>query len=93
MQIYCERGQGLHPAFRLGRERTLAGSKDHERFSADTVFLVSQRVRRCSQAAARVAALQLYRVHLFTKRPRVFTLAPPLADAVKLTTEVWRASF
>jgi hypothetical protein len=35
----------------------------------------------------------IYRVHLFAKEPRVFTVAPPLEDAVHLRPETWRASF
>src|SRR5208283_942295 len=36
---------------------------------------------------------QIYRVHLFTSGPRVFTIAPPLETHLKLSTETWRASF
>ncbi len=36
---------------------------------------------------------RLYRVHLFSQTPRIFTLAPPLDSVVRLRTEAWRASF
>jgi len=36
---------------------------------------------------------QIYRVHLFATRPRIFTIAPPLEKCVNLSTETWRASF
>jgi len=35
----------------------------------------------------------LYRVHLFAKGPRIFTLVPPLEATVRLSPEAWRASF
>ncbi|WP_263377186.1 DUF3883 domain-containing protein [Granulicella aggregans] len=59
--------------------------------SARTPFFLSR--NECAVAAERPEEWRLYRVHLFAKGPRVFTLAPPLDGAVKLTTEVWRASF
>jgi hypothetical protein len=36
---------------------------------------------------------QIYRVHLFATRPRIFKIAPPLENSVNLSTETWRASF
>src|ERR1019366_5738805 len=36
---------------------------------------------------------RIYRVHLFAKGPRVFTVAPPLEESVHLRPEPWRASF
>jgi hypothetical protein len=36
---------------------------------------------------------QIYRVHLFATGPRIFTIAPPLENSVRLSTETWRASF
>lgn len=35
----------------------------------------------------------IYRVYLFAQQPKIFTLIPPIEDAVQLSTEVWRASF
>lgn len=36
---------------------------------------------------------QIYRVHLFSTGPRVFTISPPLEGKLRLSTETWRASF
>jgi hypothetical protein len=59
--------------------------------SARTPFFLSR--NECAVAAERPQEWRLYRVHLFASDPRVFTLAPPLDSALKLTTETWRASF
>jgi hypothetical protein len=59
--------------------------------SARTPFFLSR--NELAVAAERPKEWQLYRVHLFAKGPRVFTLTPPLEDALNLTTETWRASF
>ena len=44
-------------------------------------------------AGERPTEWRIYRVHLFANEPRVFTLAPPLDQVVKLRPEVWQASF
>lgn len=44
-------------------------------------------------AEARSDVWRLYRVHLFAQRPSIYTLSPPLAQAVHLRAEAWRASF
>jgi hypothetical protein len=44
-------------------------------------------------AIERPADWRIYRVHLFAKEARIFTIAPPLEAAVNLTAETWRASF
>jgi len=36
---------------------------------------------------------RLYRVHLFAQCPSIYTLSPPLAQALHLRAEAWRASF
>lgn len=36
---------------------------------------------------------RLYRVHLFAKAPRIFTLAPPLQGAIRLEPQTFRACF
>lgn len=36
---------------------------------------------------------RIYRVHLFSSDPRIFTVAPPLEEALILRPETWRASF
>ena len=59
--------------------------------SARTPFFLSR--NECDLATERPAEWRIYRVHLFAKGPRIFTITPPLLNAVKLTTETWRASF
>jgi hypothetical protein len=44
-------------------------------------------------AKARSESWRLYRVHLFSQAPRIFSLAPPLDAVLHLRTEAWRASF
>ena len=59
--------------------------------SARTPFFLTR--NECDLATERPADWRIYRVHLFAKEPRVFTIAPPIENAVKLTAEAWRASF
>ena len=59
--------------------------------SARTPFFLTR--NECRLATERPAEWRIYRVHLFAMGPRIFTIAPPLENAVKLTTETWRASF
>ena len=59
--------------------------------SALTPFFLS--CNECAVAAKQSKEWQLYRVHFFAKSPRIFILAPPLNGSVKLTTEIYRASF
>jgi hypothetical protein len=59
--------------------------------SARTPFFLSR--NECALANERPADWRIYRVHLFAKKPRIFTIVPPLENAIKLTTETWRASF
>jgi len=59
--------------------------------AARTPFFLSRNER--SMATERPLDWSIYRVHLFAKRPRIFTISPPLEDAVQLTPETWRASF
>jgi len=59
--------------------------------AARTPFFLSR--NECALATERPADWQIYRVHLFAKEPRIFTIAPPLENVVRLTTETWRASF
>jgi hypothetical protein len=59
--------------------------------SARTPFFLSR--NECDLATERPADWRIYRAHLYAKGPRIFTIAPPLANAIKLTTETWRASF
>lgn len=59
--------------------------------SARTPFFLTR--NECEVAAERPAEWLIYRVHLFAKEPRIFTIAPPVENAVKLLPETWRASF
>ncbi len=59
--------------------------------SARTPFFLTR--NECGMAVKRSADWRIYRVHLFAKSPRVFTIAPPLENAVRLAPETWRASF
>ena len=59
--------------------------------SARTPFFITRNEHHL--AAERPADWLIYRVHMFSTSPRVFTIEPPLKDAVRLTTETWRASF
>jgi hypothetical protein len=47
----------------------------------------------CELAKERPTDWRIYRVHLFAKNPRIFTIAPPLEAALHLRPESWRASF
>ena len=59
--------------------------------SAKTPFFLTRNER--SVAIERPEAWRIYRVHLFSTQPRIFTLAPPLEDAVHLRPETWRLAF
>jgi hypothetical protein len=59
--------------------------------SARTPFFLSRNERE--MAIERPADWRIYRVHLFAKDARIFTVAPPLENAVNLRPETWRASF
>lgn len=59
--------------------------------SARTPFFLSR--SECAMAAKQPLHWQIYRVHLFAQAPKIFTISPPLENALKLTTETWRASF
>ena len=59
--------------------------------SARTPFFITR--NECQLAVERPADWLIYRVHLFATSPRVFMIEPPLENAVRLTTETWRASF
>ncbi len=59
--------------------------------SARTPFFLTR--NECAMAAERPADWRIYRVHLFGRAPRVFIVAPPLDETVRLSPEVWRAEF
>ncbi len=72
-----------------GRERLLEVKTTNG--SARTPFFLTR--NECDLAMERPADWRIYRVHLFAKEPRIFTIAPPLENAVNLSPETWRASF
>lgn len=59
--------------------------------SAQTPFYLSR--NEFEVARERPLEWRLYRVHLFARDPRIFTIAPPLESAVHLRVETWRAHF
>ena len=72
-----------------GRERLLEVKTTNG--SARTPFFLSRNER--DLAVERPADWRIYRVHLFVKEPRIFSIVPPLENAVNLRPEIWRASF
>jgi hypothetical protein len=72
-----------------GRERLLEVKTTNG--SARTPFFLSRNER--DLAVERPADWRIYRVHLFAKEPRIFSIVPPLENAVNLRPEIWRASF
>jgi hypothetical protein len=59
--------------------------------AAKTPFFLSRNEREVSDA--RRDTWHLYRVHLFSQKPQIFTVRPPLESTLYLTPESWRASF
>ena len=72
-----------------GRERLIEVKTTNG--SARTPFFLSRNEHDLSME--RPADWRIYRVHLFAKEPRIFTITPPLEGAVSLAPEIWRASF
>ena len=59
--------------------------------AARTPFFLSR--NECEIALERPAEWSIYRVHLFARQPRIFTISPPLEKSVHLSPETWRAFF
>jgi hypothetical protein len=72
-----------------GRERLIEVKTTNG--AARTPFFLSR--NECELASERPSDWCIYRVHLFARKPRIFTIFPPLEDAVHLSPETWRASF
>ena len=72
-----------------GRERLIEVKTTNG--AAKTPFFLTRNER--DLATERPADWRIYRVHLFAKQPRIFTVSPPLEVAVNLWPETWRASF
>jgi hypothetical protein len=58
---------------------------------ATTDFFLTRTEKEVSME--RPDAWRLYRLHTLAAKPRLFVLAPPLEDSVRLSAEAWRASF
>jgi hypothetical protein len=59
--------------------------------SSRTPFFLTR--NECDVATQCPNEWRLYRVHLFATDPRIFAIAPPLENHVRLATETWRAFF
>ena len=59
--------------------------------AARTPFFLSR--NECQLAIERPLDWCIYRVHLFAKQPRIFTIRPPLDESIRLEPESWRAFF
>jgi len=59
--------------------------------AARTPFFLSR--NECELANERPIDWSIYRVHLFARQPRIFTITPPLENTVHLRPETWRAFF
>jgi hypothetical protein len=73
----------------LGQERLIEVKTTNG--AARTPFFLSR--NECEFAKERPTDWSIYRVHLFAKNPRIFTISPPLEGAINLRPETWRASF
>jgi len=72
-----------------GRERLLEVKTTNG--SARTPFFLTR--NECDVAKQRPEDWCIYRVHLFAREPRIFTISPPLELKLDLHAELWRASF
>jgi uncharacterized protein DUF3883 len=72
-----------------GRERLIEVKTTNG--AARTPFFLSRNEREV--ATERPTDWSIYRVHLFARQPRIFTISPPLEETLHLTPESWRASF
>lgn len=72
-----------------GRERLIEVKTTNG--AARTPFFISE--NECQKAQASMESWRLYRVHLFAQNPRIFQIAPPLNNALRLRPDIWRASF
>jgi len=74
---------------RCGREQLIEVKTTNG--SARTPFFLTRNER--DLAAERPGDWRIYRVHLFAREPRIFTIAPPVEKTVNLLPETWRACF
>jgi hypothetical protein len=73
----------------LGRERLIEVKTTNG--AARTPFFLSRNEHEV--AGERPMEWCIYRVHLFARQPRIFTILPPLEGKLHLRAETWRASF
>jgi len=59
--------------------------------AARTPFFLSR--NESELASERPTEWSIYRVHLFARQPRIFTISPPLENTLRLRPETWRAYF
>jgi hypothetical protein len=78
------------PSFSLGGHPQFIEVKTTNGSSRTPFFLTRN---ECDIASQCPNEWRLYRVHLFATDPRIFTIAPPLENHVRLAAETWRASF
>jgi hypothetical protein len=74
---------------RDGRERLIEVKTTNG--AARTPFYLTRNERDVSDAYP--DSWRLYRVHLFSQTPRIFTIKPPFDAILHLRPEAWRASF
>lgn len=72
-----------------GRERLIEVKTTNG--AARTPFFLTRNENETANACA--DSWRLYRVHLFSQTPRIFTVRPPLNAVLHLRPEAWRASF
>jgi len=72
-----------------GRERLLEVKTTNG--SARTPFFLTR--NECDVARERPEDWCIYRIHLFAREPRIFTISPPLELKLDLYAELWRALF
>lgn len=82
-------GYDVHSFDAAGHERLIEVKTTNG--TARTPFFLTRNEH--DLAGERPDSWRLYRVHLFAQDPRIFTIAPPLSEALHLRTESWRASF
>lgn len=82
-------GYDIHSFDPHGRERLLEVKTTNG--AARTPFFLSR--NECEVAMERPTEWSIYRVHLFARQPRIFTISPPLENTLILRPETWRASF
>ncbi len=91
--VACEDGDGagydILSFDRSGHERLIEVKTTNG--AARTPFFITRNEHEL--AMERCSDWSIYRVHLFAKHPRIFTISPPLEGVLVLRPDTWRASF